>query len=219
MKNVNSVCYINTINSISPIEGADKIEQCTVNGWSSIVQKGKHKVGDLVLCITNDAVIPEELAVGWGVDTYLRKGSRVRTIRLKGVISECILIDVHKIGSTGFKKYNEGEDMMDHFKIFKYEPPAIIVQDSQGRKHKYNQNPNFHIYQKFPNQKNTPGMFNEEDLVSISRKIHGTSCRFAIMKKTKLSILDKIKILFGNEKVKYEFIVGSHNVIKNVEYL
>lgn len=217
MENLNSVCYINKINSIIPIEGADKIELATVEGWNSIVQKGIHKVGDLVLCLTTDAVIPEDLCLKWGIVNYLRKGNRVKTIKLKGVYSECILIPLKDV--PGIFNPKVGIDLMDNLKVFKYEPPIKSIMGPGGRKHKYKDNPNFPIYYKFPNQKNTPGMFKNGDQVSITRKMHGTSCRFAIMKKTKLSVLDKIKILFGNKRAKYEFIVGSHNVTKNIEYL
>ena len=48
MENNNSVCYINKINKIENIEGADKIELITINGWTSVSQKGIHKEGDLV---------------------------------------------------------------------------------------------------------------------------------------------------------------------------
>ena len=100
MENLNSVCFINKINKIQPIEGADKIELAQINGWTSIVQKNIHKEGDLILCITTDALIPEELANKWGVINYLRKGNRVRTIRLKSVYSECILIPLKDFGAT-----------------------------------------------------------------------------------------------------------------------
>ena len=57
-------------------------------------------------------------------------------------------------------------------------------------------------------------MFTEDDIVEITRKIHGTNARYGIVKKTKLSILDRIKKLFGNKWTEYEFVVGSHNVEK-----
>lgn len=213
MENLNSVCFVSKIKSLQPIIGADKIELATVNGWTSTVQKNVHKEEDLVLCVTTDAVIPEKLAIRWGVINYLRKGNRVRTIKLKGVYSECILIPLMDL--NGYVHIPaEGVDMMERTGISKYEPPAIQIQDSTGRKHKYHQNPNFHIYHKFPNQKNVPNMFDESDDVVITRKIHGTNARYGIVKKTKLSILDRIRKFFGVKWVDYEYIYGSHNVEK-----
>lgn len=217
MENLNSVCYINKINKIEAIEGADKLELATVNGWTSVVQKGIHKEGDLILCITTDAVIPEDLATKWGVISYLRNKSRVRTVKLRGVYSECILIPLIDLPISKDNKpsnWLEGRDYMEILKIFKYEPPVRQVQLAGGRKIKYKDNPNFEVYYKFPNQKNVPNMFSEDDEVIITRKMHGTNARYGIVKKHKLSLLDKIKKFFGNKWIEYEYVYGSHNVQK-----
>lgn len=83
-----------------------------------------------------------------------------------------------------------------------------------GRKFKYHQNPNFHVYYKFPNLKNVPELFTEEDSISITRKLHGTNARYGIVRKKKLSILDRIKKFFGNKWVEFDYVYGSHNVEK-----
>jgi hypothetical protein len=103
---------------------------------------------------------------------------------------------------------------MEVLNIFKYEPPVRQVQLSSGRKIKYKDNPNFGIYYKFPNVKNVQGMFNEDDVVEVSRKIHGTNARYGIVKKRKLSIWDKVKRFFGDKWVDFEYVYGSHNVEK-----
>lgn len=207
MENQNSVCYVARINEVKPIEGADKIEQVMVGGWSCISQKGMWKVGDLATIATTDAVIPQILAERLEVTNYLRSGNRVRTIKLRGVYSECLII-----GLRGGEF--EGQDMQERYGIAKYEPPIRQVQLSSGRKIKYTDNPNFGVYYKFPNLKNVPGLFTEEDTVQITRKIHGTNARYGYVLKKKLSIIDKIKVLFGNPWARYEFVVGSHNVEK-----
>lgn len=212
MENVNSVAYIAKINSLTPIEGADKIELAQVEGWTSIVSKSTHKVGDLVLAVTTDGVVPEDLATKWGVINYLRKGTRVRTVKLRGVYSECILIPLFDVPKG--KNLSEGKDMMEALGIFKYEPPAVVIQGPGGKSRKQKQNPNFSIYYKFPNMKNTPHMFNEDDEVVVTRKVHGTNARYGIVKKSKLGLLDRIKKFFGNRYIEYEFVYGSHNVMK-----
>jgi RNA ligase (TIGR02306 family) len=214
MENQNSVAYIAKINKLTPIEGADKIVLAQVEGWTSVVQKGVHQVGDMVLCITMDAVIPEKLSVIWGVQNYLRKGIRVRTVKLRGVYSECILIPLFDVANKRDQPLlKEGQDMMEKLEIFKYEPPAKNIQLPGNKTRKQKQNPNFSVYYKFPNLKNVPHMFNEEDEVVITRKIHGTNTRYGIVKKNKLSFLDKIKKFFGNRYVEYTFCYGSHNVL------
>ena len=191
MENLNSVCYVSTINEIKPIEGADKIVLATVGGWNCVIQKNAYKVGDLVVVATTDAVIPIELSDKMEVTSYLRKGQRVRTVKLRGVYSECLIIPTKFIPGIG-EIYYDGTDMMELMGISKWEPPVKMVQLASGRKVRYQDNPNFHVYYKFPNLKNVPDMFTEKDLVEITRKIHGTNARYGIVKKSKISLWDKI---------------------------
>ena len=219
MENNNSVCYMATINEIKPIVGADNIELAVVGGWNCITQKGVQKVGDVVIIATTDAVIPEALSDEIGVTSYLRKGGRVRTVKLRGTYSECLIIPdkyLHGRATIGDWDLKDGSDCMHIFNIFKYEPPVKMVQLSNGKKIRYQINPNFHVYYKFPNLKNVPDMFTEEDEVEITRKIHGTNARYGIVKKIRLSFWDNVKDFFGfgNKWDWYEFVVGSHNVEK-----
>jgi RNA ligase (TIGR02306 family) len=215
MENNNSVCYVAKIDEIKPIPGADNIEQGIIGGWNCIIKKGEYKVGDLVVVATTDAVIPQELSDAMNVTNYLRKGGRVRTVKLRGVYSECLIIPLYYAYNLGGKSWTEGSDCMELLGIYKYEPPAVQVQLASGRKIKYHQNPNFGVYYKFPNIKNVKGMFDENDLVQITRKLHGTNARYGIVKKRKLSIWDRIKKFILNDPwVEYEYVYGSHNVEK-----
>ena len=214
MENINSVCYIATIDVIMEIVGADNIEQARIGGWNCIIQKGQYNVGDLVVVATTDAIIPESLSDALNVTNYLRKGQRVRTVKLRGTYSECLIIPLTHTPRPA--TYKEGDDLMKELNIFKYEPPVKQIQLASGRKIRYQDNPNFLVYYKFPNMKNVTGIFNEDDDVQITRKIHGTNARYGIVKKAKLSLWDKVKKFFrlADEWVEYEFVVGSHNVEK-----
>ena len=217
MENLNSCCYVARIGEIVPIPGADNIEVALAGGWQAITKKGDYQVDDLVIVATTDAVIPQELSDAMNVTNYLRKGQRVRTVKLRGVYSECLIIPfkyAREAARHANTKWDEGEDMMDLFKIYKYEPPVREVVVSGGRKVKYKDNPLFYVYHKFPNTKNVPGLFTEEDEVEISRKIHGTNARYGVVKKKKISLWDRVRKFFGNEWVEYEFVYGSHNVEK-----
>jgi RNA ligase (TIGR02306 family) len=218
MENNNSVCFVGKVTELKWIPEADNIELVVVNGWNCISKKGEYEIGDLAIIATTDAVIPEAFSDSMGVTNYLRKGGRVRTVKLRGVYSECLIIPfIYAEKLTHPKaKWSEGTDMMDLLKITKYEPPVRQVQLVGGRKVKYKDNPNFHVYYKFPNLKNVPNMFNEDDIVDITRKIHGTNARYGIIKKTKLSLWDRFKklIRIADKWIDYEFIYGSHNVEK-----
>jgi RNA ligase (TIGR02306 family) len=219
MENQNSVCFIAKINEVKAIEGADNIELVVAGGWNAITKKGEFKVGDETIIATTDAVIPESLSEEMGVTSYLRKGSRVRTVKLRGVYSECLIIPKHYLkGKVTMGDYDlkEGSDCMGFLGITKFEPPVKQIQLASGRKIKYRDNQNFHIYYKFPNLKNVAGMFTEEDEVQITRKIHGTNARYGIVKKSKLSFWDKVKKFFklADKWIEYEYVYGSHNVEK-----
>jgi len=220
MENQNSVAYVGKIGSVSEIPGADNIELATVGGWNAITKKGEYKVDDLVVVATTDAVIPKELSDQLGVTNYLRKGQRVRTVKLRGVYSECLIMSLSQVFKSNMSVdgFVEGQDMMEVLGITKYEPPAkVITLVSGGRKVKYHQNPNFHVYYKFPNQKNVPDMFNEEDEVVITRKLHGTNARYGIVRKKTLSLWDRVRLFFGNQWAGFEYVYGSHNVEKGSE--
>ena len=211
MENKNSVCFVTKVSEIKEIKGADNIELTVVGGWNAITKKGEYTVGSRVVIATTDAVIPLELSEKMGITNYLRKGNRVRTVKLRGIYSECLIITYDTVGYR-----NEGDDMMSTLGITKYEPPVRQVQLSSGKKIKYRDNQNFHIYYKFPNLKNVDGMFTEEDTVEITRKIHGANARYGIVKKSKLSLLDRIKKFFWlhDDWIDYEFVYGSHSMEK-----
>jgi len=212
MENQNSVCFVGRVNEIIPIEGADNIELLEVSGWNCVSKKGAHTVGELITVATVDAVIPEDMSERLGVTGYLRKGSRVRTVKLKGVFSECLLIPLSETKLTCY----EGKDLQDDLGIFKYEPPVKTVQLESGKKIKIRENSNFHTYYKFPNIKNVKGIFTEEDYVQITRKLHGTNSRYGIVKKNSLTLKDKIMKFFrlADKWVEYEFVYGSHHLQK-----
>ena len=214
MENQNSVAFVAKISELKEIPGADNIEQAFIGGWSCIVKKGAHKTDELVICTTTDAVIPEDLAEKMNVTNYLRNGNRVRTVKLRGVYSECLIIPIKLVFSL--TKFKEGQDVMTLLNISKYEAPVKQIQLASGKKIRYHENPNFLVYYKFPNIKNVKGMFNEEDLVQITRKLHGTNARYGIVKKKNISLWDKIKrfLKITDEWYEYEFAVGSHNVEK-----
>lgn len=213
MENNNSVCYVGTITEIKSIEGADNIELAIVGGWNCIVPRNEYGPGGRVIIATTDAVIPESISNEMGVTSYLRKGNRVRTVKLRGVYSECLIIPTQFAKQQYLK---DGDDKMSELGIHKYEPPVKQITLSSGRKIKYQANPSFQVYYKFPNLKNVPDLFKEGDLVQITRKLHGTNARYGIVKKLKLSFWDRVKKFIGyyDEWLEYEYVYGSHNVEK-----
>lgn len=123
---------IRKIKSLYPILGADRIELATIDGWSVVVQKGLHEEGDSVVYCEIDSFLPirEEFE-------FLRKSSykklengdegfRLRTIRLRGQISQGIVLPISILGEDAKLKYNgisNGLDVSELLNITKWVQP------------------------------------------------------------------------------------------------
>ena len=96
---------IQKIVSVSPIEGADAIEVARVLNWDVVVKKGEFSVGDLAVYFEIDSWIPSALAPfltkpGHFPKTYNGvEGEKLRTIRLRGALSQGLLLPLSAIGT------------------------------------------------------------------------------------------------------------------------
>jgi RNA ligase (TIGR02306 family) len=116
---------VRRISSIDPIPGADAIEVATVGGWRVVVKKGEYTPGDLAVYCEIDSWIPTELApfLSKGKEPRVYDGipgERLRTVRLRGQISQGLLLPYAVCG----KICEEGEDVSELLGIVKYDPPV-----------------------------------------------------------------------------------------------
>jgi len=112
-----ALAHIERIRSIEPIEGADKIEKSTILGWEVVIKKEEFKVGDLVVYIEIDSILPEREEF-----EFLRdRKFRIKTIRLRGQVSQGIAFPL-TILPDGIQ-IEEGLDVTEALNIHKYEPP------------------------------------------------------------------------------------------------
>jgi RNA ligase (TIGR02306 family) len=120
---------IRKIDSIDPIVGADAIEVATVGGWKIVVKKGEFAVGDLAVYLEIDSWVPTELApfLSKGKDPREFegvKGERLRTIRLRGQLSQGLLLPLG-IGVFDVNAVlEEGTDVSELLNIQKWERPV-----------------------------------------------------------------------------------------------
>ena len=200
------------IEKVETHPNADRLELVQVKGWNCIVSKDTFLEGDLCLYIPIDSILPEELEkriFGEGSKVKLHK-QRIRTIKLRGIISQGLVVKPEEVDIFGAK---EGQDFTSQLGIIKYEPPEELpsVYGTCNKIKKRYINSNFHKYTCIENIKNHPKVFKDGDWVSITEKAHGTSARFGWVKNEANTIWKKIKKLFGLLPT-HEFIVGSHNV-------
>lgn len=117
---------IRTIDDVTPIEGADKIETYHIGGWTIVDQKGLYKKGDKVLYFEIDSMIPLNnphftFLEKFGRQMYDGKlYHRLKTIKLKGQISQGLIASLDVLDG---KEIKEDFDYSDDLGIVKYEPP------------------------------------------------------------------------------------------------
>lgn len=122
------MAYVVEVAEKREIEGADAIEHIRVNGWWVVAQKGMgYKVGDLVVYCEIDAFIPESVA------PFLTKkqpkefngvkGNVLKTIRLRGALSQGLLLPLSVLDGVVESELMVGLDVSLPLGICKYELP------------------------------------------------------------------------------------------------
>jgi RNA ligase (TIGR02306 family) len=119
---------IRKIDSLTPIEGADAIECATVGGWKVVAQKGLYKEGDLAVYFEIDSWIPFELAPFLSKGKEPRefegiKGERLKTIKLRGQLSQGLLMPLEEACKNIDSELFEGLDVSFPLNIIKWEKP------------------------------------------------------------------------------------------------
>lgn len=136
------LCTVRKIQEIRDIPGADLICAFRVDGWWVVSKKEDFKVGDLALFVEIDSWVPNNVAPflskGKQPSEYRGiKGERLRTIRLKGQVSQGLLLPLHidykgenywasNITTDGVETtfVQEGDDLTQFFGILKWERPT-----------------------------------------------------------------------------------------------
>lgn len=129
---------IQRIEEIRPIEGADAIEVARVLGWDVVVKKGEFKVGDLAVYFEIDSFLPRREEWAFLEKSCLRRmgekeGLRLKTIKLRGQVSQGLLLPVTILSSLDiitnpipelmFEHPEEGMDVTELLGIVKWDPP------------------------------------------------------------------------------------------------
>lgn len=110
-----SLAHIEKIDWIKPIENKDRIVLAGVLGWTIIVQKSEYNVGDKVVFVEIDSVLPEKPEF-----EFLAKNKyRIKTMKMAGVLSQGICFPLSILPE---KEYEIGEDVTDVIGIKQYEP-------------------------------------------------------------------------------------------------
>lgn len=128
---------IRNISDIVPIEGADAIELAIVDGWKVVVAKNvRHQIGNKVVYCEIDSFLPIEPEFEFLRKTSFKKigeieGFRLKTIKLRGVISQGLVLPLQdaievmkrRNGEVYHEMLQDGHNVSELLGIQKYEPP------------------------------------------------------------------------------------------------
>jgi RNA ligase (TIGR02306 family) len=176
-----AMATIRKIDSIDPIEGADAIEVATVGGWKVVVKKNEFKVGELAVYFEIDSWVPNELAPFLTKGTEPReyngvKGERLRTVKLRGQISQGLLLPLEPTCKNIESLLFEDLDVSIPLNVQKWERPIPAQLAGQVRG-------NFPALVPKTDQERIQNLSKQfdkfmEDTWSVTEKLDGSSCTF-----------------------------------------
>ncbi|MFK7770249.1 MAG: RNA ligase (ATP) [Mariniblastus sp.] len=116
---------VRQVTKTSPIAGADMIELAIVDGWKCVIKKGEFQARDQVIYCEIDSFLPIKQEFEFLRKSSYKKmgeeeGFRLRTVKLRGQISQGLLIPVSVLD----RDVELGEDVTEELGIQKYEPPT-----------------------------------------------------------------------------------------------
>jgi RNA ligase (TIGR02306 family) len=150
-----ALATIRKIQEVKPIEGADLIEAVRVDNWWVVAKKGQHPVNSLAIYCEIDSFVPNTIAPFLTNQGHFPKeyqgiqGERLKTIKLKGQVSQGLLLDISVLGDVAINFFNEsnrwavgviddescdfkefifeGDDVTERLDILKWEPPQEFL--------------------------------------------------------------------------------------------
>jgi RNA ligase (TIGR02306 family) len=174
-----ALATIRTIAEIRDIPNADLIQAFRVDGWWVVDRKGKYSIGENVVYFEIDSWIPNSLApfltkgdneprVYKGV-----KGERLKSIKLRGQISQGLIMSIAEANVVG----NVGDNLTEKLGIIKWDSEEKNSSSIKGVKaagsfpiHLFPKTDEPRIQNYFNNVKDS------KDTWEITTKLDGTSC-------------------------------------------
>src|SRR5688572_8372377 len=163
------------VRELVPIAGADRIELARIDGWQCVVKKGEFSVGDLGVYLEIDSMVPTSDPRF----AFLAKGkvapfARIKTMRLKGTLSQGLLIPATSMTSDEVARVLVGEDLTTILGVQKYEPPLPTSGKQAGTFPT-------HLVPKTDQERiqNIPDVLKRHDSFlnfEVTEKLDGTSC-------------------------------------------
>lgn len=190
---------------VIPHPDADSLELAKIGEYLSVIPKNRYKNGDKVVYIPEQALLPDKIIEDLGLKGKLAGSSknRVKALKLRGVLSQGLIY-------PAAPEFKVGEDVKDILGITKWEPP--IPMNMSGEVGSWERSINFDI----ENFKKYPNIFQENEEVVITEKIHGT-CNIATYIPEALKDLRKDDMVLGKWAVASKGLSAKRNYFKDNE--
>ena len=126
-----SLTTLQKITSLTPIPNADKIELARILGWNVVVKKGQFEEGSWCVFSEIDSILPD-LPPFEFLKSSSGKMQRIRTVKMRGQVSQGIAFDLDTLYFMCKREFGEGNTMMrleegldltEIMQVTKWEPP------------------------------------------------------------------------------------------------
>jgi len=196
-----------------------RLEIATVYGFQVVVGKGQYKVGDIVIYLPINSILPAKIEnYLFPIDAKIKlTKARIRACRIQKFVSQGMIApfdEIAKLCNLGY--ILQDVDIADELDVVKYYPPSFVAnqpkdQNAPKVRNKPKTNQYFKEYNGCTNIKWEPHAFSEENIVWISEKIHGSNWRAGYLPNEPVTLWEKIK-KFLHITSAYEFCYGSNTV-------
>jgi len=161
---------------VKPHFNADSLELVTAGDYQFVAQKGLYQTGQEAIVIPEKSVLPPNLQPHWA--NYLKgpDKNRVGSVRLRGEISQGILLnrtDAETILGKSLDEFTSDEDISELLNIKKYE--AYIPPSMAGKQGNYD---GYHHYHDCVQYGSWANAIQDDEEVIVTEKIHGSQLNY-----------------------------------------
>lgn len=171
---------IQRIGAVKPHPNADRLDLVAVLGWRCIVGRGSYKPGDVVVYFPVDTLVPEQVQTTLQGDSKVKVGGRIKAAKIRGVYSEGMVAPINDFPAVITQRV--GTDVSELLGCTKHDPdanlPEVLRINGGKVKPAKDRNMEFPRYTKFTHVARSAFLFDPEDAVVVTEKLHGTSARY-----------------------------------------
>jgi RNA ligase (TIGR02306 family) len=128
-----ALATVQRVRSIEPLPDSDFLELARIKGWQCVVKKGEFAVGEPAVYFEVDSFLPEDERYEFLRKTSFRdnrdngRGFRIKTIRLRGALSQGLLLPLASFPEIEGGATEEGADVTKLLGVKKWYVPEVAT--------------------------------------------------------------------------------------------